>query len=192
MSDQFINKVITIKEAGKVAVGEGYKMKVVADDGKTYGFFLSIKSTGADTVAHKNWKEMGLDVGKRVGISYVVSSYTGKDGSPRTSNDIRSFGDSDSIEFQGNEKQAPREAPIKDDGIWEAKDRLHAAQTALNAAATVYEGQQVDTHLLHVMAQANYNWLMRMKEIGEVPKDIPEPFNPRNQADEEEVENIPF
>ena len=49
------------------------------------------------------------------------------------------------------------------DAIWEAKDRLSAAQTALNCASDVFQGSQKPSSLVVKQAKHYYDWLIACK-----------------------------
>ncbi len=53
------------------------------------------------------------------------------------------------------------------DNIWEAKDRLHAGQTAINAVATLHEGSGKSVDELKPEADKIYKWLLGKKKNGD-------------------------
>jgi len=61
-------------------------------------------------------------------------------------------------------KTAPSEPKI-DNSVWESKDRLHAAQTALNCAANIFQGKSVPSSTITSQANEYYAWL-RNKQLG--------------------------
>lgn len=54
------------------------------------------------------------------------------------------------------------DTPTNND-VWERKDRLHAAQTALNCAAMVFEGKETGTDDIKLKADSLYTWLMNKR-----------------------------
>jgi len=91
--------------------------------------------------------------------------------------------------------------------VWETKNRLYAAQTALNCVAQIYEGQGGQVTDLQIKAKFNYFYnLLRNAKNGIVPridvapKDMPlkkkivsnPAFNPADEVSEIPLEEIPF
>jgi len=57
---------------------------------------------------------------------------------------------------------APHQAPAVDPSVWEAKDRLYAAQTSLNAAAAIFQGSG-DLEAVLLAAPHLYSFLREAK-----------------------------
>lgn len=92
MSDQILNKVIEIKskEETKTKTGTNTVVKLTDQDGTKYVLFKK-KKDGTLSSAAEQFKNMGLDEGSIMQISYVVDDYTDQSGQPRTSNKVIGF-----------------------------------------------------------------------------------------------------
>ena len=101
----------------------------------------------------------------------------------------------------------PKAAPqVISQNVWEAKDRLSAAQTALNCVANVYQGQGGSVTSEQIQTRFNFFYnLLRNAKNGSVPDIAPKNIpleakianNPKFTPPEPEVptialEDIPF
>ncbi|MGI0016299.1 MAG: hypothetical protein ACREBU_23000, partial [Nitrososphaera sp.] len=113
---------------------------------------------------------MELGVGSTCRIGYVTESFTTRDRQPAKTNKIISFSEAfdeetAKVEQPSRELAEPVHAQVIDkqmvqteDEVWEAKDRLHAAQTAANYVASIFQG----TGKIPAMAEVEniYGWLL--------------------------------
>lgn len=178
--------------------GDAGKWIVMAGKDK-YSFFET-KQDGTATVAFESFKKLGVSIGNEYGITFKANTKPNQYGVNVTYKNIMSFSDPASIEYKAAPTQtrtttAPMPTyPVQPTTtkvtpyVWEKKERLSAAQTSLNCAATVWQGREVDPEKVVTYAQAFYNYLWGKRNSSEISI---EDFVP---TDDEEVnmEDIPL
>jgi len=181
------NKTIKIVKVEEGLISTGTKKKKITDqDGKNYTFFLHTKE-GIKTKTYEQYLALELGVGSVARIGFVVETFElkqGKDaGKQGKVNKVISFGepfDQDRAEVEQppiepeldeapdklNPPGATGNGPVSETAVWEAKDRLHAAQTAANFVATIHEGSGKDPLTLKGEMNEVYAWLLAKKSGG--------------------------
>jgi len=112
MSD-FINKVIQIKnkEEKKTKTGTNTTVSFQDQDGVKFVYWKLLKAGGLSQVAEQ-FRDMQLDEGSIVQVSYVIDEYLGSDGKQHTSNKVISFRETSEQPVVGQKVvQQPKPAP---------------------------------------------------------------------------------
>jgi len=155
-----------------VTYQEEYKRYSVKTNNGTYSFFTE-KKDGGTTKAMESYQELQVAVGMEIGVAYSESPNKRDESKPFRN--VKWFMDASKVEETPSETtQAPsqQDTPLKADldptkKVWDSKDRMHMAQTAMNCAAQLYQGQgnsEVKTIYINSVADQIYSWLLEKKE----------------------------
>jgi hypothetical protein len=190
MSD-FINKVITIasKEEKKTKTGTNTLIYLTDQDGDKYTLFKK-KKDGTLSSAAEQLKDMDLDEGSTVQISWVVEAYTGSDNKPHTTNKVTGFRETSDVptakaKSPQPDKQTYHKEEEKDDEFWNKK-AVGKCQT-LFLQAYIQSGKTISDAKLQVIPARQLAELVvyGVQQASEpLPQETPEP--------EMAVEDIPF
>ena len=150
------------------------QVTIDTDKGK-FSFFKKAYQSEDESEATITGRKLGVKEGVTVGIVYKVNGKY---------QNVMEFVDPTDIQFQ--ERNLGKDSEIPKESIWEAKDRMYAAQTALNAAANVYQGviaQGIDFNpeSFNKLREDNFKWLTEKKDN---KKESPN--------DEDPLKDIPF
>lgn len=113
MNEPIQQAVITV--TGIEQAPDGSRFKLTADDGNSYSFFTVVKTgarAGQQTQAVQDFYSMGVNIGSRIGVAYVLQANTRNPQYPYRT--IRAITTPDSVEYNQNDgRQQYVKAPAR-------------------------------------------------------------------------------